>query len=81
MVIHSGIHVFINNRKIQLQSPRITGAELLRKAGFSEAEHWNLYRLQNEADRSGGVIVYCDDTLSLKDGDWFRAAEGHQSCK
>lgn len=81
MVVHSGIHVFINSRKIQLYSPRITGNDLLRKAGFSEAGHWNLYRLQNENDLSGGTIVYGNNILNIKDGDWFRVIEGHESNK
>ncbi len=81
MVVHSGIHVIINNRKVQLPRAKITGSELLRLAGYSEAEHWNLYRLQNESDSSGGTIVDCDARLQLKDGDFFRVAEGHQTCK
>lgn len=80
-MVHIGIHVFVNNRKVRLKNSRITGYELLRQSGFSEAEHWNLYRLQGENDLSGGRLVGCDEVLEVRDGDWFRVTEGHQSCR
>jgi len=81
MVVGGSIHVFVNNRKVNLQSNRITGTQLIKMAGYHEPKHWNLYRLQSESDPSGGTAVSCDDILNVKDGDWFRLAEGHQSCE
>ena len=52
MVVHSGIHVFVNNRKISVPSNRIKGPDILRLAGFIEREHWDLYRLKSETDAS-----------------------------
>jgi hypothetical protein len=79
MIEHSGIHIFVNNRKIDMESNSITGNEILRKAGFSEAEHWDLYRLQSNTDSTGGIIVGAGETLRIKDGDWFRVIEGHHT--
>ena len=79
MAVHSGIHVFVNNRKISVPSGSITGENLLRLAGYSEAEHWDLYRLQNENDTSGGTIVGASEVLKINDGDWFRVIEGHHT--
>jgi hypothetical protein len=79
MAVHSGIHVFVNNRKIKVPSNRITGAEILRQAGFSEAEHWDLYRLQSETDPTGGTIIGASEILRIRDGDWFRVIEGHHT--
>ena len=79
MVVHGGIHVFVNNRKVNVPSNNITGGQLLRLAGFSEAEHWDLYRLQGENDTSGGTIVAAGEMLTVKDGDWFRVIEGHHT--
>jgi len=79
MAVHRGIHVFVNNRKINVPSNRITGSEILRRAGFSEAEHWDLYRLQSETDSTGGTIIGAGEILKTKDGDWFRVIEGHHT--
>ncbi len=79
MVVHSGIHVFVNNKKVNLLSNKITSAELISKAGFGEPKHWDLYRLQSETDSSGGTIVAASDVIKVKDGDWFRVIEGHHT--
>lgn len=79
MVVHGGIHVFVNNRKVNVPSNYVTGGQLLRLAGFSEAEHWDLYRLQGESDSTRGTIVAASETLTIKDGDWFRVIEGHHT--
>ncbi len=78
MVGH-GIHVFVNTRKLRLDSNRITGLELLRQAGFAEGEHWDIYRLENPDDESGGILVAAEDTLEVKDGDWFLVVQGHHT--
>jgi hypothetical protein len=78
MVVHSGIHVFVNTRKVRLTSNEIKASELVKLAGFFEHNHWDLYRLQNERDMTG-TIVAANDTLRVKDGDFFRVVEGHHS--
>jgi hypothetical protein len=79
MVVRGGIHVFVNNRKINLLSSKITADKLLKLAGYIEGEHWDLYRLQNELDPTGGTIVGATEILSIKDGDWFRVIGGHHT--
>lgn len=79
MVVHSGIHVFVNNRKISVPSNRIKGPDILRLAGFIEGEHWDLYRLQSATDASGGTLVGASEVLNIKDGDWFRVIGGHHT--
>jgi hypothetical protein len=80
MVVHGGIHVFVNSRKLTLKTDTITAADLIRQAGYPEPLHWDLYRLQSETDPRG-ILVSCDDTLKIRDGDWFRVVEGHKTCE
>jgi hypothetical protein len=61
--------------------PPGSGREIIRMADYSDAEHWDLYRLANENDPTGGTIVRADDTLTVKDGDRFRVIEGHHTMK
>ncbi len=79
MVVHGGIHVFINNRKLALPSRQISGADLIKLAGFPEPRHWDLYKMRNENDTTGGSLVAGSDRLTIKDGDWFRVVEGHHT--
>jgi hypothetical protein len=79
MVVHSGIDIFVNSRKINVQSNRITGAELLKLAGFIRDEHWDIHRLTNETDSSISTIISARDTIEIRDGDRFRVMEGHHS--
>lgn len=74
-----GVHVFVNGRKVALQSNTIVASRLLETAGFA-GPHWDLYRPRGETDPSGGSLVSCNETLRVIDGDWFRAAEGHRTC-
>ena len=76
MAVHSGIHVFVNNRKVRLNSGEIRAADLIKEAGFFEHSHWDLYRLQNAGD-TAGITVDANDILHVKDGDFFRAVEGN----
>ena len=78
MAVHSGIHVFVNNRKVSLNSGEIRAADLIKAAGFFEHSHWDLYRLQNAGD-TAGIIVDASDILHVKDGDFFRVVEGHHT--
>lgn len=72
MVIHSGTHVFVNNRKVSLSSRSIKASDLIKLAGYDEQKHWDLYQLRDGTDSSGGTIIGCDDMLEVKDGDYFR---------
>ncbi len=80
MVTHRGPHIFVNNRKLTLKPAELSGRELLITAGFSEPEEWDLYRLRGENDTTGGILVACDDTVSVKDGDRFRVVKGNRTC-
>ncbi|MBE0481283.1 MAG: hypothetical protein IBX68_09925 [Dehalococcoidia bacterium] len=73
-----GIHVFVNSRKVELDSRELTGAELLQRAGF-ETQHWDIYRLENPSDLKGSRVT-CEETLQVRDGDFFRVVQGHASC-
>jgi ribosomal protein S4 len=79
MVVHGGIHVFVNSRKLAVPSRTITGNDLIKLAGYPEPMHWDLYRLQSEKDPTGGSLVTGSDILTIKDGDFFRVIEGHRS--
>lgn len=75
-----GIHVFVNSRKVRLDSGRVRARDLLRAAGYPEGEHWDLYRLRDQNDITGGTVVDCDDLLQVEDGDYFLAVQGHRTC-
>jgi hypothetical protein len=70
------IHIFVNRRKLELDTNELTGAELLERAGF-EGREWDLYRLKGEGDPSGGELVLFDQQLKLKNGDRFRVIPGN----
>jgi hypothetical protein len=72
------IHVFVNRRKLELETGELTGAELLERAGF-EGQAWDLLRLQGEGDPSGGELVMFDRTLTLKNGEHFRVLPGNRT--
>ena len=72
------IHVFVNRRKLELDSIELTGAELLERAGF-DGNAWDLLRLQGEGDPSGGELVMFDETLQLKNGEHFRVLPGNRT--
>lgn len=48
------LRVFVNRRKVDLETDEMTGAELLQAAEF-EGQGWDLLRLQGEGDPSGGI--------------------------
>jgi hypothetical protein len=72
------VHVFVNRKKVELDSTTVTGAELLRDAGF-EGTHWDLFQLQGEGDPTGGELVLADQPLQLKNGDRFRVIPGDRT--
>jgi hypothetical protein len=72
------VHVFVNRRKIDLDTDSMTGAELLRVAGF-EGQEWDLLQLQGEGDPTGGELVMFDKVLELKNGDRFRVIPGNRT--
>ena len=72
------IHIFVNRRKIEIDSTEITGEELLAKAGFVGKE-WDLLRLQGEGDPTGGTLVMWDQVITVKNGEHFRVIPGNRT--
>ena len=78
MAIRAAIHVFVNRRKLDLDTDDLTGEELLSMAGFVGRE-WDLLRLQGEGDPTGGTLVAFDQRVKLKNGDHFRVIPGNRT--
>lgn len=72
------VHVFVNRKKVELDTRSITGAGLLEKAGF-EGQAWDLFLLQGEGDPTGGKLILATDVLDLKDGQRFRVIPGNRT--
>jgi hypothetical protein len=72
------IHIFVNRRKLAIENPDLTGAQLLDKAGF-EGTDWDLLQLQGEGDPTGGTLIMADQELSLKEADRFRVVPGNRT--
>lgn len=72
------VHIFVNRRKIPIDDPTITGAELLDVADF-EGTQWDLLQLQGEGDPTGGTVILADTPLHLKSGDRFRVVPGNRT--
>jgi hypothetical protein len=72
------IHVFVNRKKVELESADLTGAELLAEAGF-DGQGWDLFQLQGEGDPTGGELIVADKQLHLKNGDRFRVIPGNRT--
>jgi hypothetical protein len=71
------IHVFVNRRKLDLESSEMTGRELLAAAGFGEG--YDLLQLQGEGDPTRGTVILADQPLKLKNGDHFRVIPGKRT--
>ena len=72
------VHVFVNRKKIELDTNLTTGAELLRVAGF-EGQQWDLLKLKGEGDPTGGEIILANQELHLENGDRFRVIPGNRT--
>jgi hypothetical protein len=72
------IHIFVNRRKIEIDSAELTGEQILAKAGFVGKE-WDLLRLQGEGDPTGGTLVMWDQVITLKNGEHFRVIPGNRT--
>lgn len=72
------IHIFVNRRKLALDNPDLTGAQLLDKAEF-EGTDWDLLQLQGEGDPTGGTLIMADQELTLKEADRFRVVPGNRT--
>lgn len=72
------VHVFVNRRKVELDQRAMTGAELLKAAGF-DGQGWDLLRLQGEGDPTGGSVIMWNDSLALKSGEHFRVIPGNRT--
>jgi hypothetical protein len=73
-----GVHIFVNRKKVELDTDEVTGAGLLQAAGF-EGQQWDLFQLQGEGDPTGGDLVMFDQVLHLKNGDRFRVIPGNRT--
>ncbi len=71
------IHVFVNRRKLELESAEMTGRELLAAAGFGEG--YDLLQLQGEGDPTGGTVILADQVIHLKEGEHFRVIPGNRT--
>jgi hypothetical protein len=72
------VHVFVNRKKLELDTTDLTGAQLLDRAGF-EGTQWDLLLLQGEGDPTGGTVIMADQPLHLKDGEHFRVIPGNRT--
>jgi hypothetical protein len=72
------IHIFVNRRKIPIEDPTVTGAQLLDLADF-EGTQWDLLQLQGEGDPSGGTVILADQQLTLHNADRFRVVPGNRT--
>jgi hypothetical protein len=71
-------HIFVNRRKISIDDPTITGAQLLDIADF-EGTQWDLLQLQGEGDPTGGTLILADQELHLHNDDRFRVVPGNRT--
>lgn len=72
------LHVFVNRQKVDLDTDRMSVADLLRAAGF-DGQGWDVLRLQGEGDPTGGSLVAATEPLDLKNGDRFRVIPGNRT--
>lgn len=72
------LHIFLNRRKVDLESEHVTGEQILLAAGF-EGNVWDLLRLQGEGDPTGGTLVLFNETLTVKNGEHFRVIPGNRT--
>lgn len=78
MTTNTEVHIFVNRRRLDLDTTELTGAELLQRAGF-EGQQWDLLKLQGEGDPTGGELVMADARLELKNGAHFRVIPGNRT--
>jgi hypothetical protein len=71
------VHVFVNRRKLELESAEMTGRDFLKAAGFGEG--YDLLRIQGEGDPTGGTVILADEVVKLKNGDHFRVIPGNRT--
>lgn len=74
----SDVVIFINRRRLELDQTEITGAQLLKEAGF-EGTGWDLFKLQDEGDPTGGQLIQASDVLHLENGERFRVIPGNRT--
>jgi hypothetical protein len=72
------IFVFVNRKKVNLESAELSGEALVRAAEF-EGNQWDLLRLQGEGDPSGGEVVLFNQIITVKNGDHFRVIPGNRT--
>ncbi len=76
--VERAVHIFVNRRKVDLESEQVTGEQILRAAGF-EGREWDLLRLQGEGDPTGGTLILFDQVLNVRNGEHFRVIPGNRT--
>ncbi len=77
MLATKTIHIFVNRRKLEVESSEMTGRQILAAAGFGEG--YDLLQLQGEGDPTGGTLILADQVVHLKEGEHFRAIPGNRT--
>ncbi|HXG08680.1 MAG TPA: multiubiquitin domain-containing protein [Gemmataceae bacterium] len=72
------VHIFVNRRKLDLQTTELTGQQLLEAAGFT-GQGYDLLRLQGEGDPTGGTLIMWNEVVHLKNGDHYRVIPGNRT--
>lgn len=67
--------IFVNRRKYEVESERMTAREILGLLGITEG--YDLFLLQGEGDPSGGKCLPADEVVEIKPGLHFRAQPGN----
>ncbi len=70
------VHVFVNRKRVELDSATVTGADILEAAGF-EGRDWRVLELKGEGDPTGGTEVPLDKEIRVKNGEHFRVLPGN----
>ncbi|CCF85312.1 multiubiquitin domain-containing protein [Nitrolancea hollandica] len=78
MPVSTKLHVFVNRKKVDVESAELTGEQLLTAAGLSPQE-WDLFRLQGEGDPTGGTQVGIDEVITVKQAEHFRAVPANRN--
>lgn len=77
-MVANKMHIFVNRRKVELETVELTGEQLLLAAGFT-GNQWDLLRLQGEGDPTGGELIMFNQTITVKNGDHFRVIPGNRT--
>lgn len=69
--------IFVNRQKYDAPSAEMTGRAILALASLGD-DH-DLFLLSGEGDRTGGTPVGLDESITIKQGEHFRAIPGNRN--